>query len=74
MLEVQKFLSEHQGNSTEVLEGLKAFVGVDYKLHPTLPLVILDYSQINSPKLHPIVLECRGLVLEMGTWKEGTLS
>jgi len=36
--------------------------------HPTLPLVNFKYSQIDSPKLHPIVRECRGIVLEDGTW------
>lgn len=36
--------------------------------HPEFPLVTLNYSQIDSPKRHPIVRECRGLVLEIGTW------
>lgn len=32
-------------------------------------LVILNYDQIESPKYHPIVKECRGLILEKETWK-----
>jgi tRNA splicing ligase len=27
-------------------------------------LVVLNYNQINSPKLDPIVRECRGLILD----------
>ncbi len=36
--------------------------------HDSLPLVILNYDQINSPKTDPLVMECRGLVVEEGTW------
>lgn len=32
--------------------------------HPTLPLVVCSYSQIDSPKMHDVVRECRGLVLD----------
>ena len=32
--------------------------------HDELPIYILNYNQINSPKTHPIVMECRGLVLD----------
>lgn len=36
--------------------------------------VILKYDQINSTYTHPEVRECRGLVLEKGTWKIMCLS
>lgn len=37
--------------------------------HPSDPLVVLNYDQIESrPKSHPVIRECRGLVLERGTW------
>lgn len=32
-------------------------------------LIILNYNQIDSPKTHPIVMECRSLILEAGTLK-----
>lgn len=32
-------------------------------------LVSLNYNQIDSPKHDPIVKECRGLILELNTWK-----
>lgn len=45
----------------------------DFKLnavyHETLPLVLLKYDQIESPKYHEIIRECRTLILELETWK-----
>lgn len=38
-------------------------LGITVKRHESLPLMILNYSQIDSPKTHPVVRECRGLVL-----------
>lgn len=58
MLEVQKYLLF--GKS---LEDLNTELGITNVKHDSLPLVILNYSQIDSPKTHPIVRECRGLVL-----------
>lgn len=63
MLQVQDYLKQNS------LEKLKEEFGITYKVHDSLPLVILDYSQIDSPKTHPIVMECRGLCLELYTWK-----
>lgn len=64
MFEIQKYLLA--GNS---LEKLKETYGIKYNFHKSLPLVILNYDQIDSPKSHPLVVECRGLVLEKDTWK-----
>lgn len=63
-LHVQKYLSA--GNT---LDQLSEQYGIITFHHPTLPLVGLKYSQINSPKLHPITRECRGLVLNRTTWE-----
>lgn len=67
MLEVQKFLQDHN------LQDLRSKFGVEHKHHPTLPLVLLDYNQIECEKLkakkNGVVLNCRGLVLENETWK-----
>jgi len=60
LLEVQKYLT-----SGKTLQDLKAELGVNSVVHPTLPLVILNYCQIDSPKTHPIVRECRGLTLDL---------
>lgn len=62
MLQVQDYLKTH------TLEELNTSLGIKSTVHPALPLVILNYSQIDSPKTDPIVRECRGLVLEVGTW------
>jgi hypothetical protein len=42
--------------------------GLKATFHPTDPLVILNYDQIDADKRHPIVRECRGLTLVLGTW------
>lgn len=38
------------------------------KVNETDELALFTYDQIDSPKTHPIVMECRGIVLEKGTW------
>lgn len=63
MLEVQKYL-----RSGKTLEDLKSEFCIESKKHPIHPIAILDYSQIDSPKTHPIVIECRSLVIELDTW------
>lgn len=63
MLNVQEYLQ-----SGKTLEELSSELGIKVTKHETLPLVILNYDQIESPKTHPIVMECRALVLEVGTW------
>lgn len=62
-LEVQKYLNVGS------LDGLTNEFGIVSNHHDTEPLVILNYDQIESPKTHPIVRECRGLVLEKNTWR-----
>lgn len=66
MLNVQTFLLEkHKTLSREAsLEALSEF-GIKARLYPNDDLVLLDYSQIDSPKSHPIVIECRSLILKI---------
>lgn len=61
MLHVQQYLQ------TKTFDDLTAELGIVVKRHDTLPLCILNYDQIESPKTHPIVRECRGLVLHADT-------
>ena len=58
MLAVQEYLQ------TNTIESLEQF-GVFAKYHATKPYVILDYDMVEASKFkcHPIVKECRGLVL-----------
>ena len=63
ILETQKYLLE------KGLDSLTAELGIKATQDLELGLVILNYDQIESPKTHPIVRECRGLVLELNTWK-----
>lgn len=61
MLEVQKFLKEKS------LGQLQEEFGILTTFHEELPLVILNYD-IKSPKTHPIVKECRSLILNLDDW------
>jgi len=66
MLKVQEYLvnkSNELGTKLEALEALKQEFGIKYRLYPEDSMVLLDYDQINSPKSHPIVIECRSLIL-----------
>lgn len=64
MLLVQEYLG-----SGKSLSDLENELGISASYHPTLPLIILNYSQLDSPKTHPIVRECRSLILELTSWK-----
>jgi len=64
MFEVQKYLNT-PGNSLATLE--KEFA-LNIRMHPELPLAILNYDTIESkPRNHPIVRECRALTLHSRT-------
>lgn len=57
---VQNYLANNS------LSSLKDELGIESNIKDDL--VILNYSQIDSPKFHPIVKECRGLILKNNTW------
>ena len=63
MLKVQAQLQ-----NGKTLEALNQELGIMATHHDVLPLVILNYNQIESPKTHSIVRECRGLVLNKEDW------
>jgi RNA ligase len=62
MLHVQRYL---QGGKTH--RHLFEELAVRSLRHDSLPLVIINYDQLDSPKTNPIVRECRGLVLHAET-------
>ena len=57
MLEVQKYLENHS------YKDLEDELGIDISYYPDR--IVLNYSQINSPKHNPIVKECRALILSV---------
>lgn len=59
-MQVIKWLTENNMG----WELLKEEFGIKTTHYPDNNLHVLNYSQIDSPKTHPIVLECRGLVLD----------
>lgn len=60
MMEVQKYLKE---NGLQKLQDEFKIVVTDYP-----DIVVLNYNQIESNRFHPIVDECRALILEKDTW------
>lgn len=62
MLKIQQYLKNNG------LEKLGQEYCIKATKHDFLPLVILNYSQIYSPKNSEICKEARGLVLEIDTW------
>lgn len=63
MLEVQEYLL-----SGKTVTDLNTELGINSIVHPVLPLAILNYDMLNSPKTNSIVRECRGLVLNTNDW------
>lgn len=56
-MEVVKYLKEHG------IAKLVSEFSIKVKEYPE-GLLVLNYDQIESPKAHPIVMECRGLILD----------
>lgn len=59
MMKVQEFLKEHKN-----VNKLNEQFGIMIKDYPEQGLYVLNYDQIKSPKSDPIVMECRGLILD----------
>ena len=57
-MEVIKFIKEYG------LVGLKEQLGIKITEYDQERLLVLNYCQINSPKNHPVVKECRQLILD----------
>lgn len=45
------------------LEALNTELGISVKKYDE-GIIVLNYNQIESPKAHPVVMECRGLILD----------
>lgn len=58
MMKVQEYLQ-----SGKSFDDLKTEFGIKVREYPEDNLVLLDYDQIESPKSHPITIECRSLIL-----------
>lgn len=61
-MKVQEYLRD-KNDPLQALAVLKEELGIRYKVYEEDGIVILDYDQIESPKTHPIVIECRSLIL-----------
>lgn len=63
MLNVQAYIKQCQVNGLNPLVQLKEELGINVSEYPENNVVILNYDQIDSPKSHPVVMECRALTL-----------
>ncbi len=61
-----KNLIKEYFDSGKTLNDIKNEYGISYNVFNNL--VILNYSQIDSPKTNPLVRMCRGIVIEKNTW------
>lgn len=57
-MEVLKYLKTH------TLEELTDEYGIKVKTYPGHDIAVLNYDQLESPRFHPIVKECRGLIID----------
>jgi hypothetical protein len=72
MLNVQKFLVEqlNQGKTyAGAFESLNEQFAIKVKYYLEEGIVLLDYHQLDSPKMHPVVIECRSLILDFYTFE-----
>ena len=69
MLHVQTYL-----RSGKTLEDLKAEFAIKSRVCPDLGVVALNYDQIASDPNHPIVQECRALILYLDTWDVASMA
>ena len=68
-MKIQEYL-----RSGKTTADLTNELGIKVTEHPTLPIAIFNYDQLESPKTNPIVREARGLVLEKDTWNVVAMS
>ena len=70
-LEIQKFLISKtaEGMSFESIKELLSEAPYHISVSEKGGLVLFRYSQLDSDWNEPICRECRGLILEKGTWK-----
>lgn len=65
MLNIQRHLRESDLTPQNMMESLKADLGIKTFVHPVHSnLIQFHYDQLESPRSHPIVNECRGLILD----------
>lgn len=61
MLEVQKFLNSYPKETG--LKELENQFAIKVRDYPNHGIVMLNYHMLDSPKTHPITIECRSLIL-----------
>jgi hypothetical protein len=62
-MEIIQYLNSLPGTYTDAFEHLKNEYGISSRVYPDRGIAVLDYNQIESPKTHPLVIQCRGLII-----------
>lgn len=71
MLSTQQFLLNEKlkgKTNKECFEALTAEFAIKVKIYEDERIVLLDYHMLDSPKMHPVVIECRSLILSLDTF------
>jgi T4 RnlA family RNA ligase len=68
MMHTQRFLRQYS-TSAEALQRLEEQYAIKARVYEEDNLVLLDYNQIESPKAHPITIECRSLILRLSDFE-----
>ena len=64
------FITAHINNGLtrdQALDMLTTELGIAVKRYPEDNIALLDYCQLDSPKTHPVVIECRSLIVSLDT-------
>ena len=73
MLKTQEFIYDCIATNQDPIARLSEEFAIKSKEYPEHGIVILNYDQIESPKAHPIVVECRSLILYTSDWSVASL-
>lgn len=68
MLYTQEFIYDCITKNQDPFARLSECFGIKSKVYPENGIVILNYDQIESEKAHPVVVECRSLILYTDNW------
>lgn len=69
-MKVIEFIKQNGTDAESIEAGLKALTEqFAISVKKVDDLLVLNYNQIDSPKTHPYVIECRSLIMEAGTLK-----
>lgn len=61
---IEKYLKDKKAEGLDPFAELTREYAIKVRDYPEHGVALLDYDQINSPKMHPLVIECRSLIVD----------